>query len=332
MCQVSCVTCPMLENETLRANIGPKVRCNDSLVRCQVSHVRCQMSGVTCQVRFPLSPVRCQASCVTFHKTERVKEIATLPLTSCMACVFCLLSGVQCQVSGLVIRCHLSSVRYQVSSLCCQVSPVNYHMSEKAKARITDPPSSQVSYVTCHVSGVMSQVSCVMCHVSHVRCHVSGVTRQVSHVTYHVSHVIYSFFLTHEEPKFCKICHACADYSTCLLFFRILVTLPVFMFFMIFQLTPPVLLPPANYCFHDQVITPLPWVPLKWPLHLVVICQNFGNFANFHVFHDFSTDFACPTCSHRLLFSLAGALRASTWLPRWVLVTFVQDPYWRWYH
>ena len=62
-----------------------------------------------------------------------------------------------------------------------------------------------------------------------------------------------------------------------------------------------------DHCFHDQVITPLPGVPLKLPLHLVVICQNFGNFANFHVFHHYVTDSACPTRSHRLLFSLASA-------------------------
>ena len=168
------------------------------------------------------------------------------------------MSGVTCQVSGLGVRCHLSSVRCQVLSLWCQVSPVNYHLSEKAKARATDPPSSQVSCVTCHVSGIMHQVSGVRCHVSRVMC-------QVSHVTDQVSHVIYSFFLAHEHPKFCKICHASADYSTWLLFFRILVTLAVFMSSMIFQLIPLVLLPPTNYCFHDQVITPLPGVgvPLK---------------------------------------------------------------------
>ena len=119
------------------------------------------------------------------------------------------MSGVTCQVLGLGVRCHLSSVRCQVSSLWCQVSPVNYHLSEKAKARATDPPSSQVSCVTCHVSGIMHQVSCVRCQVSGVRCHVSRVMCQVSHVTDHVSHVIYSFFLAHEYPKFCKICHAC---------------------------------------------------------------------------------------------------------------------------
>ena len=39
------------------------------------------------------------------------------------------------------------------------------------------------------------------------------------------------------------------------------------MFFMIFKLTPPVLLTPTNYCFHDQVITP--------PDRLVVVCQTF---------------------------------------------------------
>ena len=166
------------------------------------------------------------------------------------------MSGVTCQVSGLGVRCHLSSVRCQVLSLWCQVSPVNYHLSEKAKARATDPPSSQVSCVTCHVSGIMHHVSGVTCHVSHVMC-------QVSHVTEQVSHVIYSFFLVHEHPKFCLICHASADYSTWLLFFRILATLAVFMSSMIFQLIPLVLLPPTNYCFHDQVINPLPGVPLK---------------------------------------------------------------------
>ena len=42
-----------------------------------------------------------------------------------------------------------------------------------------------------------------------------------------------------------------------LLFFGFLLTLQVFMFFMIFQLIPPVLLFPTNYCFLNQVIPPL---------------------------------------------------------------------------
>ena len=80
----------------------------------------------------------------------------------------------------------------------------------------------------------------------------SRVTCHLSHVTDQVSHAIYSFFLAHEHPKFCKICHACADYSTWLLFFRILVTLPFSMIFMIFQLILPVLLAPTDYCFDMQ--------------------------------------------------------------------------------
>ena len=46
------------------------------------------------------------------------------------------------------------------------------------------------------------------------------------------------------------------NFFTCLLFFKILVTLPIFMFFMIFQLILPVLLTPNNYCFHTKVIPP----------------------------------------------------------------------------
>ena len=157
------------------------------------------------------------------------------------------MSGVTCQVSGA--RCHLSGVRRHLSTTICQ--------------RKQKPEPQTCPLVRCHVSLVMCQVSCVKCHVSDVTCRLSRVMCQVSHVTDHVSHVIYSFFLAHEHPKFCKICHACPDYSTWLLFFRILVTLAVFMFSMIFQLIPPVLLPPTNYCFHDQVITPLPGVPLK---------------------------------------------------------------------
>ena len=42
-----------------------------------------------------------------------------------------------------------------------------------------------------------------------------------------------------------------------MIFFGILLTLQVFMFFMIFQLIPPVLLFPTNYCFLNQVIPPL---------------------------------------------------------------------------
>ena len=38
--------------------------------------------------------------------------------------------------------------------------------------------------------------------------------------------------------------------------FKILLSLPFFMFFKIFQLIPPVLLTPTNYCFHNWVIPP----------------------------------------------------------------------------
>ena len=169
------------------------------------------------------------------------------------------MSGVTCQVLGLGVRCHLSSVRCQVSSLWCQVSPVNYHLSEKAKARATDPPSSQVSCANCHVSGIMRQVSCVRCHMSAVTCHVSYVRCHMSWIMCLMSFIVFSQHMNIQN--FVK--YACVDYSTWLLFFRILVTLAVFMFSMIFQLIPPVLLPPTNYCFHDQVITPLPGVPLK---------------------------------------------------------------------
>ena len=41
-------------------------------------------------------------------------------------------------------------------------------------------------------------------------------------------------------------------------------------------------------------------------LHLFVIFHNFSNFANFHVFCNFSTESACPTRSHQLLFSRRG--------------------------
>ena len=146
-------------------------------VTCQVSNVRSHISG---QVSF----VPCQVSGVMRHRSQdrEGKRDSKIPPTSNVSCVFCLLLGVQCQVSGLGVRCHLSSVRCQVSSLRCQGSPVNYNLSEKAKARATDPPSSQVSCVTCHVSGIMCQVSCVRYQVSHVSCHMSGVTCQVPHV------------------------------------------------------------------------------------------------------------------------------------------------------
>ena len=58
------------------------------------------------------------------------------------------------------------------------------------------------------------------------------------------------------------------NFFTCFFFlFRILVTLPIFMFFMIFQLILPVLLTPNNYCFHNQVIPP--------PDRLGVVYQTF---------------------------------------------------------
>ena len=69
--------------------------------------------------------------------------------------------------------------------------------------------------------------------MSHVTCH-------MSHVTCHMSCLIFFCFV------FLR-----------LLFLRILETLPVFMFFIIIQLIPPVLLTPTYYCFHDQVIPPL---------------------------------------------------------------------------
>ena len=223
------------------------------------------MSCVACQVRCPLSPVRCQASCVTCHKTERVKEIATFP-----PLVMCILSFVGCPVSGVRFRCQVSPVKCQVSGVIslvsgvtCQLPSVRESKSQSHRPSLQSGVMRHLSCVRYHASGVMCQVSCVKCQMSHVGCHVSHVICQVSHVTDHVSHLIYSFFLAHEHPKFCKICHACLDYSTWLLFFRILVTLAVFMFSMIFQLIPPVLLPPTNYCFHDKVITPLHGVPLK---------------------------------------------------------------------
>ena len=142
-----------------------------------MSNVRSHMSGQVSFVPFQVSGVMCHMS-----QDREGKRDSNIPPTSHVSCVFCLLSGVQCQVSGLGVRCHLSSVRCQVSSLWCQVSPVNHHLSERAKARPTDPPSSQVSCVTFHVSGIMRQVSCVRCQVSHVTCHMSGVTCQVPHV------------------------------------------------------------------------------------------------------------------------------------------------------
>ena len=50
-------------------------------------------------------------------------------------------------------------------------------------------------------------------------------------------------------------------------FFRILVTLPIFMFYMLFQLILRVLLTPTNHCFDKQVIPP--------PERLGVVDQTF---------------------------------------------------------
>ena len=120
------------------------------------------------------------------------KRDSNIPRHQSYVMCICIFSGVQCQVSGLGVRCHLSSVRCQVSSLWCQVSPVNYHPSEKAKARATDPPSSQVSCVTCLVSGIMHQVSCVRCQVSGVTCHVSCVRCHMSQIMCHMSFIVFS--------------------------------------------------------------------------------------------------------------------------------------------
>ena len=49
------------------------------------------------------------------------------------------------------------------------------------------------------------------------------------------------------------------NFFTCLLFFWSLWSLPIFMFFMIFQRILPILLTPHNYCFQDQV-TPSFWL------------------------------------------------------------------------
>ena len=53
------------------------------------------------------------------------------------------------------------------------------------------------------------------------------------------------------------------------LFCRILITLSIFLFFMISQLILPVLLTPTKYCFHNQVITD--------PDRLVKVYKTFTN-------------------------------------------------------
>ena len=79
------------------------------------------------------------------------------------------------------------------------------------------------------------------------------------------------------------------------------------MFSMIFQLIPPVLLPPTNYCFHDKVLLPLLEIPSILVLHLVVIFYIFCNLANCHPCYDFATDSVNTTHYHQLLFSQTGS-------------------------
>ena len=52
---------------------------------------------------------------------------------------------------------------------------------------------------------------------------------------------------------------------------------------------------------------------------LFIIFQNFVNFANFYVVHDFSTEIACPTHSHQLLFHDQVIPQLSGVLKKWVL-------------
>ena len=101
------------------------VMCHMSGVKFQVSHVR---SGVLCHLL-------CQASCVTFHKTEKVKEKVTFP--------------------PLVMR-HVSFVGFAVSGVRfrCPVSPIKY-------------VTFQVSCVTCHMSRFMGHKSCLVFFLSH---------------------------------------------------------------------------------------------------------------------------------------------------------------------
>ena len=162
---------------------------------CHVSSVKCKVSHVTFHW-----------SCVMFHMSENEKFIANV-------CP-------KVRRNDLLVRCQVSHVRCQMSGVTCQVkcplSPVRGQAScvtEKVKEIATFPPlvmcQCPVSGVRfrCPVSPVKCQVSGVICHVSYVMCHMSN-------VTVHVSQVMYSFFLSHKDPKVCQICHVCADYST----------------------------------------------------------------------------------------------------------------------
>ena len=119
------------------------------------------------------------------------------------------MSCVTCQASNF--RCHMSG---QGSFVICQVSGVMCHLSQDREGkRVSNiPPTSHVSCVFCWVCCVRCQVQ--VSRVTYQVCHISSVMCHVSHVTVHGSQVMFSFFLSHEDPKLCKIC-ACADYSTC---------------------------------------------------------------------------------------------------------------------
>ena len=109
--------------------------------------------------------------------------------------VTCILYFFGCLVSGVRFRCQVSPVKCQVSGVISLVSGVTcqFHLSEKAKARATDPPSSQVSCVTCHAPGIMCQVSGVTCRVSCVRCHMSRIMCHMSFIVFSLHMNIQNF-------------------------------------------------------------------------------------------------------------------------------------------
>ena len=90
--------------------------------------------------------------------------------------------------------------------------------------------------------------------------------------------------------------------------FRILVPLPIFMFFMIFHLILPVLLTPNNYCFHNQVI----------PFHdlLGVVDQTFTKLSTVIVFRKIwsQPNMASVFFLYSRKYGLHQAINMTSWL------------------
>ena len=121
-------------------------------------------------------------------------------------------------------------------------------------------------------------MSCVTCHVSHITCHVSHVTCHILFLFYFLDKVVKLIgggsFINGAYPVLFFSCSNAKRLKTFHWTFS-------FMFLM------------------SHIAISIELVP-------ILIFFLLREFWNIHVFHDISTDCACPTHSHQLLFSQPG--------------------------